>query len=36
VEGGKIKKIKLGAKGKILTVDENTTRGADKYVTKAV
>jgi hypothetical protein len=30
------KEIKLGEKGKILTVDENTTRDTDTYVTKAV
>jgi hypothetical protein len=32
--GGKIKEIKLGAKGKIVTVDEKTTRDTNKSVTK--
>jgi hypothetical protein len=35
-KGVEIKEIKLGPKGKILTVDKNTTRDTDKYVTSAV
>jgi hypothetical protein len=34
-EGG-IKEIRLDAKGKILTVDEKTTRDTNKSVTKTV
>jgi hypothetical protein len=34
--GSKLKKIRLGTMGKILTVDEKTTRGTSKSVTKAV
>jgi hypothetical protein len=33
---GKSKKQKLGANGKILTVDEKTTRDTSKSVTKTV
>jgi hypothetical protein len=35
-KGGKIKEIKLGAQGKILTVDEKTKRDINKSVTKTV